>query len=126
MAFGPSGGPKVDTGHVAIEGITLLLADAELAARVDVPALTELIESVHRTMERLAEEHPVTAPAPFVVQLTLAPDAQPRVKVAWQGAEPATLPELLRDALEALTPVAVRGEVPFQIRMKVHPHRLAS
>lgn len=117
----PKGGRRIDAGRVAVEGITLLLPDAQLAERVDTAALAGFIDAVREATERAALSHPVAAPTPVAVQCTLAPGAPPRVQLAWQGDAPPTLLDPLRTALTSMAPVAVRGEVPFQVEAVVHP-----
>lgn len=122
----PSGGPRVDVGRVAVSGVTLLVTNDELAERVETRALADLIERATQAMERVACERPVDAKVPVAAAFTLRPGAPPEVQVAWQGTEAPALLGPLHEALIALEPIEVRGEVAFRLETEVHPHPLGN
>lgn len=113
--------PRSQTGPVKIDRIVLLLPDDELRARVEVATLTGLITSVEQILERVAGLHPMDAPTELAIGLTLAPEQQPRVQLAYRGVRQDALLITLAKELEALAPVPVRGEVPFRIEATIQP-----
>lgn len=118
--------PKVDVGRVAGISIVLLIPEPVFAERVDVSTLAEFTNTVQRTLERLAGELPVKTVTPVALQFTLLPEAAPRVQIAYQGREAPQMFGPLHEALSAMSPVAVRGEVIFRVEASVHPHPLGN
>lgn len=114
------------TKAVEVNQVVLLLPDEEMESRVTAPALASFIRAVQDTVERVACLHPVESPVPVAVKVTLLPSEAPRVQLAFQGERAPALLEPLAQELTALTPIAVRDEVPFWIDTIVRPQSLSS
>jgi hypothetical protein len=111
--------PRPETELATLQ-VVLLIPAAELEGRVEVDALAAFVRQLDDTLQQLAASHPVAAEASVAVEVTLSPDAPPRLQVSSRPPELALLAPL-RQSLPGLPPVPVRGEVPFRLEAKIRP-----
>jgi len=108
-------------GRARLDQVVLLVPDEVLRARVAVDELAAFVRAIVPIVDRVADDHPPVETLSIKLGLSLAPGRGPEVEVASRGRAPAALFEELLEALQALAPPPVHGEVPFHVDLIVEP-----